>query len=86
MRVIRRWHVVVGLVSGHHPIMGRAMVMTQRLGRREHKRETDKECAQPSPDHFNRKTNTWGLRLEGNAPLEVPNTIVTAFDPDGVVI
>jgi len=57
------------------------------LGRHENKRETDKERAQPSPeDHCNRKTNTCGLRLAANAPLAVPNTIVTELDPDGVEI
>ena len=71
---------------GDDAIVEGTCVRAKRLGRREHKRETDQQCAQPSPGHFNLKTSTWGLRLEGKAPLEVPNTMVTAFDPAGVAI
>lgn len=90
VRVPRGGHVVVH--ARHRvdvrldAVMERAEVMTERLGRREHKRETDQERAQPSPDHFILKTSTCGLRLEENAPLVVPNTIVTELAPDGVEI
>jgi hypothetical protein len=71
---------------GDDAIVKGTRVRAKRLGRREHKRETDYKRAQPSPGHFNLKTSTWGLRLVGNAPLDVPNTMVTVFDPAGVAI
>src|SRR5579862_9386061 len=91
MRVAGRRRMVVATVhashgGGHDAVVEGTGVRAERLGRREHKRETNKERAQPSPDHFNRKTNTWGLRLVEKDPLDVPNTIVTVLDPAGVAI
>ena len=89
VRLSFRRAMMAAVHAGHRIHAQRAVVhgtvvMAERLGRRENKRETDQEGAQPSPDHFNRKTSTCGLRLAEKAPVEVPNTIVTEFAPDGV--
>jgi hypothetical protein len=80
VRAVHRVHV------GHEAVVHRTMMMAERLGRRENKRETDNERGQPLPDHCVLKTSTCGLRLEENAPLDVPNTIVTELAPLGVAI
>jgi len=53
LRMARRGHVVPRhrVHVRHDAVVYGTMMMTKRLGRREHKRETDQERAQPSPDH-----------------------------------
>ena len=53
LRMARSGHVVPRhrVHVRHNAVVYGAMVMAKRLGRREHKRETDEERAQPSPDH-----------------------------------
>jgi hypothetical protein len=53
LRMARSGHVVPRhrVHVRHHAVVHRTMMMAKRLGRREHKRETDEERAQPSPDH-----------------------------------
>jgi hypothetical protein len=53
LRMARSGHVVPGhrVHVRHNAVVYGTMMMAKRLGRREHKRETDEKRAQPSPDH-----------------------------------